>query len=522
MEIPRPGADLGNVADAVLLIPPPSPSDTNPPLGPAIIARVAERAGYSIRVIDLNALHISRFRGTLPSRDTLALGDHGKDRPLVAQAAKWLFGATGLYGYTPEYLPEDADPVAGMHYPWKAIASAVLDQCADGTWWDRWLSWDLFDHFPKPPPVLGVSIMGASQIFPALVIFSLAKRRWPDTVTIAGGSHITLLADLIRTEQRYRRGIDLVLPGHSEDSFVDVLRQIVPAPRRPMLASPAIAGDFEYLPLFADDQLGLYERESITLPVQFTRGCAYARCTFCTYPAVEPVLTSFDPARALAAVRTLAADHGLRRFSIKDSLFTVPMMESFACVLATSSASPVAWSATTKVARRLALVAPLLAESGLATVELGIESINPATQKVFDKRADLAMIEDVILALARQQVLVVINLIFGAPGESIDDAERQLAWFSRMRDLAPGYIDGSLNLLEIVRGSPMERFPPPGVMLDGVAPWAYCYRWNAPGWRSGFADRLRKAELADQLPDAISGTRAPCEDLVSGGLPHSP
>jgi hypothetical protein len=197
------------------------------------------------------------------------------------------------------------------------------------------------------------------------------------------------------------------------------------------------------------------------------------------------------------------------------------MMESFARALIVSAAEPVAWSATTKAARRLALVAPLLAESGLATVELGIESINPDTQKLFDKRADLAMVEDVILTLAGQQVLVVINLIFGAPGETIDDAERQLAWYNQMRDQAPGYIDGSLNLLEIVRGSPMERMSLPDVRLSGVAPWAYCYKWNAPGWRPGFSGRLRAAELAGQPAPAITRSQVPRGDPVSGGRPRS-
>jgi radical SAM superfamily enzyme YgiQ (UPF0313 family) len=398
-----------------------------------------------------------------------------------------------LYAYPPSYLPEGADPVAGMHYSSEVISRAVAAQSADGTWWDEWLSRDLFGGFRRPPRVLGVSIMGASQVFPALVIFSLAKKRWPATVTVAGGSHITLLADDIRKGLRFGTGIDLILPGHSEDSFVDLLRGVAPTPAS---AIPRDGG-FEYVPLFAREQLELYGYESIALPLQFTRGCAYARCTFCTYPAVEPILTRFDPGRAQGAVAALFAEHGIRRFSVKDSLFTVPMLESFAGSLLAPGTPPVSWSATTKVNRRLALVAPLLAESGLVTLEVGIESISPATQKLFDKQADLTMIEDVILALTEQRVLVVINLIFGAPGETPDDAERQLAWFTRMRDRAPGFIDGSLNLLEIVRGSPMERKTPPGVTLSGVAPWAYCYKWNAPGWRAGFQERLLAAELPE-------------------------
>jgi hypothetical protein len=193
---PRPAAGPGGICDAVLVVPPPSPSDTNPPLGPAIIARVAQRAGFSVRVIDLNALHISRFRGFPQRPGSAALGDHGKDRLLVARAAGRLYEATGLYGYGPEFLPEGADPVAGMHYPWAAISGAVLDQSGDGTWWQEWLDRDLFGRFSRPPAFLGVSVMGASQVFPALVIFLLSKRRWPGTVTVAGGSHDDFLVEV--------------------------------------------------------------------------------------------------------------------------------------------------------------------------------------------------------------------------------------------------------------------------------------------------------------------------------------
>jgi hypothetical protein len=430
-----------------------------------------------------------------------------------------LYRATGLYGHAPEFLPEGADPIAGMHYKWEVIGSSVLAQSGDGTWWQEWLERDLFARFPEPPPFLGVSIMGASQVFSALVIFRLVKRRWPGTVTVAGGSHITLLADEIRRDPRYRDGIDLILSGHSEDWFVDLLRRGAPQ-RRQAGATTRPSDGFEYVPLLDPEQLEFYPSGNLTIPLQFTRGCAYARCTFCTYPAVEPVLTPFDPGRAGAAVRALVGEYGVRRFSVKDSLFTVPMMESFALALTGSEVGPVSWSATTKVTRRLALIAPMLAGSGLATVELGIESIHPGTQQLFDKQASLAMIEDVILALAAQKVVVVINLIFGAPGEALDDAERQLAWYERMRAMGAGYVDGSLNLLEIVRGSPMERVPSAGVVLSGVAPWAYCYQWNAPRWRAGFAGRLAAAELTRQQVPATTG-QAPRAGLVSGSQPRT-
>jgi radical SAM superfamily enzyme YgiQ (UPF0313 family) len=323
-------------------------------------------------------------------------------------------------------------------------------------------------------------------------------------------------------QEAYRRHIDLVLPGHSEQRFTDLLHAVRTEPggrRNPARVAfgeaPPNGADFDYFPLFGAGQLRLYEPESLTLPVQFTRGCAYARCTFCTYPVVEPVLTPFAADRARAAIAGLVEAHGVRRFSVKDSLFTAPMMTALADALGREGPE-ISWSATTKANRSLVAHASTLAASGLATLEIGVETIHRSGQELFDKRADVRLLEDVIVGLAESGVTVVVNLIFGLPGERLADAEQQLSWFLDLRRRAPaGRIDGSLNMLEIVRGSPLETHPPRSVSLYGVAPWAFCYAWNAPPWRSEFTEVLRATELA--RPG--SGLR---EDPVSGSRPRTP
>jgi len=430
----------------------------------------------------------------LMRRATNALGDHGKDRRLVAHAARSTFEATGLADAEPMYLPDGADAIAGMHFALDTLDAYVGRAINTSTFWTEWLEAELYSRFSGEPPVLGVSLMGPAQVFAALVVFKLTKQRWPTTLTVLGGSHATLLSREIAKDPRYRSDIDFVLPGHTEDEFVDMLARLreigdVPAPGR---SKPP----FEYLPRFSREQLLLYDPSKITLPLQFTRGCAYARCTFCTYPVVEPILTPFDVDGATAAITKLVEQYGIRRFSIKDSLFTGPMMDALADSLL-ANAAQIEWSMTTKVTTSLAHRASKLGQAGLKTVELGVESIHRHTQALFDKRADRAIIENVILALAEANITVIVNLIFGAPGETIQDAQRQLDWFIALRSQAPSRIDCSLNLLEIVRGSPLEISPPAGTQLQGIAPWAYSYQWNAPPWRREFAQNLQAVQLLE-------------------------
>ncbi|MEU0546668.1 B12-binding domain-containing radical SAM protein [Micromonospora sp. NPDC005979] len=498
----------------MIVVPPPSPSDTNPPLGPAILATAAARSGFCVQVLDLNILLLRRFTNQSAGPGG-TLGDHGKDRSSVAAAARWLFAQTGLRDTPPLHLPDTADPVAGMHYPLAAITAAVAAATTDPEPWRTWLEQQLRATCDRPPTVVGVSVMGPSQVFVGLLVLRLVKEIWPGTTTMLGGSHVTLLRGEIRRDTGLRESADLVLTGHCEDEFVAALARLSPRGiRRPMLPVHLPADTpFEYLPTFHARQLAHYDRRSLTLPVQFTRGCSYGRCTFCTYPVVEPQTT---PLRAEAASRTITAlvrAHGVSRFSLKDSLFTAPMMRALAEALRRESVDGVRWSATTKASRALIPLAPLLAESGLATVEIGVETISRAGQRLFDKPAEPAMIEELTLALAEAGITVVLNLIFGLPGEQEQEARTQLAWFLHLQAAAPvDRVDCSLNMLEMVRGAPMVASPPPGVELRGVAPWAFSYDWNAPAWRRAFAAGLERVERAREWSsrsrDPASGRRA--------------
>lgn len=513
--------------DALIVVPPPSPSDTNPPLGPAILATVAARSGFHVEVLDLNILLLGRFgrhagrhssgqdRGQDSGRAGglgQTLGDHGKDRSAVAAAAQWLFAHTGLRGTPPRYLPDTADPVAGMHYPHSAVTAAVAAAAADPEPWRAWLEQHLRGSCERPPTVVGVSLMGPSQVFVGLLVLRVAKEIWPRTTTVLGGSHVTLLWEEMRRDGRLRDVADLVLTGHCEDEFVAALARLDPrGVRRPLLPPrPRDETRFEYLPTFSDRQIAHYDRRWLTLPVQFTRGCSYGRCTFCTYPVVESQVTALAPKAARRTIDTLVQAYGIRRFSLKDSLFTAPMLRAFAEALLAEPVAGVRWSATTKATRALVPLARLLADSGLATVEIGVETISPAGQRIFDKRADPGMFQELILALAEHGITVVTNLIFGFPGEREQEAQAQLAWFRQLRAAAPvGRVDCSLNMLELVRGAPMVAHPPPGVELYGVAPWAFSYAWNAPAWRRHFAAGLERVErVRREAPPRTDQARA--------------
>lgn len=493
----------------LLIVPPLSPSDTNPPLGPAVISRSLRLAGHSTHVLDLNAFLFNHGTSAIRSgerRDAL-LGDQDKNRELTHWAR--------------EQVKDASAPSAATHVP--CGVHAGLGACMDHREMQRLVelvadsSHTLGARVLAPlralesaPMAVGVSIMGPPQVLFALAAAKVAKAKWPDVPVIAGGSHITLLADNIAVDPQYGRWIDHFMPGHCEhdlSALLDDLRvggNVSNSPGVVGGVAPSEYSGFDYFPEFSDEWLSLYGGREATIPLQFSRGCRL-RCRMCTYPAAEPLLlhnAAQREFRALEAVDTLSQlrEAGFRRLSIKDSLFEVSWMEQLAGAIL-SRKLDLSWSATTRIDQGVVSKVAGLRRSGLRTLEFGVESIHPEMQGIVGKKHSIGQIETVVRACASADVAVVLNLIYGFPGESRAMAEAQLDWFLRLRKRYGRLIQGSHNLLEINRKAPLAD-PTTGatfgVRMGGVAPWAFSYEWNAPEWRQSFLGTL--AELGEQQP----------------------
>lgn len=482
-------------AQAAVFVMPPSPSDTNPPLGPAILARRAHEAGLTVSVWDLNIEFINSVRGHARREEYSAVGDQGKDRSLVARSAAVLFSQFGIPRSEVLFCPDVGDPNAGMHFTAEGVQDAVQRHVHTESLLAQWIDSKL-DELERDgwPSLVGVSIMGPSQVLASLLLLALVKRRRPTTATVVGGSHVTLLEKNLRVDSRMRSSVDFVMAGHCEADFARLVAG-APFQSAPSISAARVEDgpEFPYLPLFQRRQLAMYASQHLVLPVQFTRGCQYGRCTYCTYPVVEPHVTRMFAGHARQAMVELHRVHGARRFSLKDSLLTAPAMSELAHELLALGGPKIEWSATTKVVRGLIDQLPLLAESGLRTLELGVESIHARSLEIIDKRSSRSVVEEVVAAAIDNGVVPVVNLMFGFPGESEREAHSQLDWAHSLRDAAsPGQIEFSMNLLEVVRGSAMALDT--RVETVGIAPWAYCYEWNAPKWRPSFAPALLEFE----------------------------
>ncbi len=481
--------------DLLIITPPFSPHDATPPLGPGILVAHARAAGLDAHAFDLNIRYLRLFGGGSQQR-LRVVGDHAKDRVRVEAAREHYTRSLCLTPAPPELVPCGEDAVLSLAHDFDAMESAIDAMLLDG-FWQGFLTSQLAGV--AEPRVLGVSVMGPAQVLPALVIAKWSKSKWPEARVVAGGSHVTLLADEIARDVRYGHGvIDAFLPGHSEHTLVAFVRAVKFAENEELAGvlaaghsyTPAVElAPADWLPaVFDEAELALYDCARLSLPLQLSRGCSYGKCRFCTYPAVE-AFTRGNTGHIARSVLETAVRFGIEKVSVKDSLFDRKAMEAFGTLVAVV-APGLTWSCTTKVNRGMRCdCLRRLYSQGLRTVELGVETIHPSLQRTIDKVQPLDEINDVIAAYLDAGIAVVINLLYGLPGETREQADAQWRWFCDWQARGGGLVHGSHNLMEVNRQSVLASSPTRhGVKLGHVGPWGFSYVWNAPIWRREFSD----------------------------------
>jgi radical SAM superfamily enzyme YgiQ (UPF0313 family) len=314
--------------------------------------------------------------------------------------------------------------------------------------------------------------MFSGQVLGALAISILVRKLWPNTQVVWGGAHVTALAEAIGIDRRYGRWVDGFVAGYAEKTWVDLLNAVHKGKAWPVEVFAAGKGhrraleDGTVAPKF---ELSEYKEGPLTLPVQASRGCAYGKCAFCTYPSIEGKYRKLNLG-ALRPVVDLAARKGAA-LSFKDSLLVPVQLNDLAKLIA----GRVEWSACTKLHH--SLDAPALAQlhaAGLRTLEIGLETLHESSQALIGKQQSHALFCRFLDAAATAGVAIVVNYMTGLPGA---DARHELRWLDVVKaELAArpsliAKIEHNTFQLELL--SPMGKAPEKyGIRVTQRWPWS--------------------------------------------------
>lgn len=87
-------------------------------------------------------------------------------------------------------------------------------------------------------------------------------------------------------------------------------------------------------------------------------------------------------------------------------------------------------------------------------VELGLQTINPATAKLINRGYELSVFDDAYKRLTDAGLKVVVHVILGLPGESVDDMVDSVKYLS---NLTPTLFGVKLQLLHVLTGTKLAE-----------------------------------------------------------------
>ncbi len=252
----------------------------------------------------------------------------------------------------------------------------------------------------SPPDLVLVTCIMTYWYQGAEEVVRLVRQLFPQTKIAVGGLYVSLCEDHART---HLKEADLVVTNRDMGRFYAFLQET--GSRR--IACAPQATDLDAFPLPAFD---LYDHRSF-VPLLTSLGCVYA-CTYCAAPYLYP---RHVRKKAEGVLREIShwGNRGISRFALYDDNFLFRADEFAKPLLAGIGRLPFDLSIYNPNALNASLIdeetARLLVSAHFREVRLGLETIDPSTQKATGGKVGTAAFETAVTLLSRAGFLEAIH-----------------------------------------------------------------------------------------------------------------
>lgn len=308
----------------------------------------------------------------------------------------------------------------------------------------------LRDHFldsilDAQPDLVGISISSFRQIVPALTLAALVKERRPDLHVVLGGNTAWRICETLecRAEEFFDHLFDSLVLGEGELPLVGLAEAVagrrelseVPGlvyrgPDGEVRRNPEALLDIDTLPTPDFDGLPLdgYLAPALMLPLVTSRGCHWARCTFCDrhLPGAPQDYQVRRDERVIEDIRRLQEKHGVRYVQFNDDdMSPTQLVELSRRIL--DAGLDVEWFVFQRLEKELTEEACRVAyQAGCRMLRFGLESGNPRVLRLMKKGITLPQAEKALHNSSRAGIWNVCCAIVGFPGEQPQEAEDTL------------------------------------------------------------------------------------------------
>ena len=289
----------------------------------------------------------------------------------------------------------------------------------------------------REPGIVGFSCY-LWNIERTLWIASQLKRLRPEIIVVLGGPEITNDNAWV-----FASGvIDYAAVGEGEQTFSDLLEALLDGDKSQRLIPGLWRATNPQVPLFRkpianlDDVSSPYlhgilnAADERMLLLETIRGCVF-KCKFCYYPksydslyfvSDEKIIANLKHARDAGATEVVLLDPTLNQRKDFDGFLRLLARENHN--------QQFTYFGELRAEGIKPETAKLLRAANFTEVEIGLQSIDPTTQDLMDRRNNLKAFERGVSALMDAGIRVKVDLIIGLPGDTVASVRRGFEYLS--------------------------------------------------------------------------------------------
>ncbi|MEN6406209.1 MAG: radical SAM protein [Thermoguttaceae bacterium] len=249
------------------------------------------------------------------------------------------------------------------------------------------------------------------------------KRRDPEMRVVVGGPEITPDNTWVLGQP----AIDHAISGEGETAFAELLGRLADdrADALPDRVGPGVGQPFGLDAVSSPYREGILELDDRhRMLLETARGCRFG-CKYCYYPKSNHV-PRYLSAEQIADNLRYAVEHGAREVTLLDpTLNQRPDFCDFLRLLAQHNPQrQLAFSGELRAEGIDASTARLLRAANFQEVEIGLQSVEPQAWRLMGRPVDLPAFQRGVQALRDEGVKVLVDLIVGLPGDTVDSVRR--------------------------------------------------------------------------------------------------
>lgn len=292
---------------------------------------------------------------------------------------------------------------------------------------------NILEHTPN---LVGISVIALNQVIPAFTLSKVIKKHLPETYVILGGAWCSHLFDVLPHKLELFDVVDSVVVFEGEEALEKLAHAIKSGTeprdvpnliyrRRDKIVSTKIEADIDLntlaTPEFDGLPLSKYWNVGV-LPLQTSRGCYWAKCSFCSYRILEPKYKLRKLELVIDDIERLRRKYNAEEICFVDACMEPERLKELSKLLLDRKID-IKWMCMGRFDRRLTGdILELMSKAGCWRIVWGLESGSMKILQYLRKGTYLKDIERILRDAANVGINNRVCLMYGYPIETWEDA----------------------------------------------------------------------------------------------------